>query len=92
MHCREKSYKEKERRQWLPDMQHRGHYRISTNNGIDTIEVDCGCFGLLADMLKIPDMADMKAVIRNMLFIGMSLYIFKTQKTLFSLENYLKKV
>ncbi len=56
------------------------------------MEIDCGCFGLLADILKIPDMADMKAVIRNMLFIGMSLYIFKTQKTLFSLENYLKKV
>lgn len=56
------------------------------------IEVDCGCFGLLADMLKIPDMADMKAVIRNMLFIGMSIYIFKTKGTLFSLENYFKKV
>lgn len=56
------------------------------------IEVDCGCFGLLADMLKIPDMADMKAVIRNMLFIGINIYIFKTKETLFSLENYLKKV
>lgn len=56
------------------------------------IEVDCGCFGLLADMLKIPDMADMKAVIRNMLFIGMCIYIFRTKKTAISLENYFKKV
>ena len=55
------------------------------------IEIDCGCFGLLADMLKIPDMADMKAVIRNLLFIGMSIYIFRAKRTVFSLENYLKK-
>ncbi len=52
------------------------------------IEVDCGCFGLLADKLKIPDMADMKAVIRNMIFIGMCLYIFRVKKTVISLENY----
>ena len=56
------------------------------------IEVDCGCFGLLADMLKIPDMADMKAVIRNMLFIGMCFYISRAKKTMFPLENYFKKV
>lgn len=56
------------------------------------IEVDCGCFGLLADMLKIPDMADMKAVIRNLIFIGMCIYIFRTKKTAISLENYFKKV
>lgn len=56
------------------------------------IEVDCGCFGLLADMLHIPDMADMKAVIRNLLFIGMSIYIFRAKRTIFSLENYFKKV
>ncbi|MFA4827605.1 MAG: MauE/DoxX family redox-associated membrane protein [Thermodesulfovibrionales bacterium] len=55
------------------------------------IDVDCGCFGLLADMLKIPDMADMKAVLRNLLFIGMSIYIFRAKRTIFSLENYLKK-
>jgi len=56
------------------------------------MEIDCGCFGLLADMLKIPDMADMKAVIRNLIFIGISIYIFKAKKTAFSLENYFKKV
>ncbi len=55
------------------------------------IEVDCGCFGLLADMLKLPDMADYKAVIRNLIFIGMNISIFKTKKTVFSIENYLKK-
>ena len=52
------------------------------------IEIDCSCFGLLADKLKIPDTADMKAVIRNMLFIGMCLYISRVKKTMISLENY----
>ena len=54
-------------------------------------EVDCGCFGLLADMLKLPDMADWKAVIRNLVFIGMCLYIFSVRKTVISLESYIKK-
>lgn len=56
------------------------------------IEVDCGCFGLLADMLKIPDLADMKAVIRNLIFIGISIYIFRTKKTAISLEGYIRKI
>ena len=56
------------------------------------IEVDCGCFGLLADMLKLPDMADMKAVIRNLIFIGISIYIFRTEKTAISLEGYIRKI
>lgn len=55
------------------------------------LEIDCGCFGLLADMLKLPDMADAKAVIRNVLFIGMCLYVFKAKTSLFSLESYIKK-
>ncbi|MBI4679639.1 MAG: DoxX family membrane protein [Nitrospirae bacterium] len=56
------------------------------------MEIDCGCFGMLADILKIPDSADIKAVIRNVIFSGISVYIFIVKKTLFSLENYLKKV
>jgi len=56
------------------------------------MEIDCGCFGMLADILKIPDSADIKAIIRNVIFIGISIYIFIVKKTLFSLENYLKKV
>ncbi|MFZ3121875.1 MAG: MauE/DoxX family redox-associated membrane protein [Thermodesulfovibrionales bacterium] len=52
------------------------------------MEIDCGCFGLLADILKIPDMADMKAVIRNIIFIGMCLYIFFAKRTLLSLDDY----
>ena len=56
------------------------------------MEIDCGCFGMLADILKIPDSADIKAVIRNVIFIGISVYIFIVKKTLFSLENYLRKV
>ena len=56
------------------------------------MEIDCGCFGMFADVLKIPDSADIKAIIRNVIFIGISSYIFIVKKTLFSLENYLKKV
>ena len=56
------------------------------------MEIDCGCFGMFADVLKIPDSADIKAVIRNVIFIGISIYIFIVKKTLFSLENYLRKV
>lgn len=52
------------------------------------MEIDCGCFGLLADILKIPDMANMKAVIRNIIFIGMCLYIFFAKRTLLSLDDY----
>ena len=55
------------------------------------IEVDCGCFGLLADMLKLPDMADMKTVVRNIIFIGICFSIFKIKKTRFSLEGYFFK-
>lgn len=54
------------------------------------IDIDCGCFGLLADMLKIPDSADLKAVLRNSIFVGMCLYIFRAKKTAISLENYIE--
>jgi uncharacterized membrane protein YphA (DoxX/SURF4 family) len=53
------------------------------------IDIDCGCFGLLADILKIPDLADIRAVLRNILFIGMCLYIFWVKKTVISLESYI---
>jgi uncharacterized membrane protein YphA (DoxX/SURF4 family) len=55
------------------------------------MEVDCGCFGMLADVLNIPDLADMRAVLRNAIFIGMCLYIFFVKKTVISLEGYLNK-
>jgi uncharacterized membrane protein YphA (DoxX/SURF4 family) len=55
------------------------------------IEIDCGCFGLLADILKLPDKADFRAVIRNLLFAGMCLYVFQAKNSLFSLEGYLRK-
>lgn len=55
------------------------------------MEVDCGCFGLLADVLKLPDMADMKAVLRNAVFAGMCLYIFLAKRTAVSLEGYLSR-
>lgn len=54
-------------------------------------EIDCGCFGLLADMLKLPDMADYKAVIRNVIFLGTCFVIFKIKTTRFSLEGYIRK-
>lgn len=55
------------------------------------MEIDCGCFGLLADVLKIPDSADGKAVIRNIIFTGMCFYIFFGKKTFLSIENYIKE-
>ncbi len=54
------------------------------------IEVDCGCFGLLADILKLPDMADYRAVVRNLIFTGICLFIFFTEKTVFTLEGYIR--
>ena len=56
------------------------------------MEIDCGCFGMFADVSETPDSAYIKAIIRNVIFIGISVYIFIVKKTLFSLENYLKKV
>lgn len=55
------------------------------------IVVDCGCFGLLADMLKLPDMADWKSIVRNLLFTLMCIGIFIIKKTVISLEGYIKK-
>src|SRR5512134_4061983 len=53
------------------------------------IEVDCGCFGMLADMLGLPDMADIKAVVRNVVFIGLCLLISFRRSEMISLEAYI---
>lgn len=53
------------------------------------IDIDCGCFGLLADILGLPDMADLKAVVRNLIFIGMCCCIFTTKTSALSLEAYI---
>jgi uncharacterized membrane protein YphA (DoxX/SURF4 family) len=55
------------------------------------IEVDCGCFGLVADMLKLPDMADWKAVVRNLIFVVLCTGLFVIDKTVISLEAYTRK-
>jgi putative oxidoreductase len=55
------------------------------------IQVDCGCFGLIADLLHLPDQADWKAIGRNLIFIGMALFIAQAKASPFSLENYLNK-
>lgn len=55
------------------------------------IVVDCGCFGMLADMLGLPDMADMKAVIRNIFFIGLCLLISFSRSEVLSLQGYIRK-
>jgi putative oxidoreductase len=55
------------------------------------IVVDCGCFGLFADALKLPDMADYKAVIRNAIFISLFIYLFFAKSTIFSLEGYIRR-
>jgi len=51
------------------------------------IEIDCGCFGLLADILKLPDMADYKAVARNLIFIGMCAQICRSGEGPLSLDR-----
>ena len=53
------------------------------------IEVDCGCFGLLADALHLPDMADGKAIVRNLVLMAMCLYIFRSEATGWTMERYL---
>ncbi len=55
------------------------------------IEVDCGCFGLLADVLHLPDLADWKAVVRNLIFMAMGLFIFRSEVSFYSLENYFRQ-
>lgn len=55
------------------------------------IVVDCGCFGMLADMLGLPDMADMKAVARNILFVGLCLLISFSRSEVLSLQGYIRK-
>ena len=53
------------------------------------IEIDCGCFGLVADLLGLPDQADLKAVVRNLVFVGMSVYLFLGRGGGWSLERLL---
>lgn len=55
------------------------------------IEVDCGCFGFMADMLQLPDTADMKTVFRDIVFAFLCIAVFLGEHTLLSLENYLGK-
>jgi uncharacterized membrane protein YphA (DoxX/SURF4 family) len=55
------------------------------------IEIDCGCFGLMADVLHLPDAANYKAVIRNLVFLVMALTVFFVQRTRFSLEEHLRR-
>lgn len=53
------------------------------------IVVDCGCFGMIADMLGLPDMADMKAVIRDAVFVALCMVIFVNKSQALSLEGYI---
>lgn len=55
------------------------------------MEIDCGCFGMLSNLLHIPDQADLKAVIRDLIFAAMSLDLYHNKRTMFSLENYIRK-
>jgi uncharacterized membrane protein YphA (DoxX/SURF4 family) len=56
------------------------------------IVVDCGCFGLLADILYLPDLADGKAIIRNLVLIGMCVYVFRSETRAWTLEEYLRRL
>jgi uncharacterized membrane protein YphA (DoxX/SURF4 family) len=53
------------------------------------IEVDCGCFGLLADVLHLPDMADWKAIVRDLVFMVMCVYLFRSKTDAWTVEGYL---
>jgi uncharacterized membrane protein YphA (DoxX/SURF4 family) len=53
------------------------------------IVVDCGCFGLLADVLHLPDLADGKAIVRNLVLMGMCLHIFRSQALTWTMEEYI---
>lgn len=52
-------------------------------------EIDCGCFGLVADLLGLPDQADLKAVARNLVFAAMGVYLFLRRGTTLTLEGHL---
>jgi len=56
------------------------------------IVVDCGCFGLLADVLHLPDMADGKAIIRNVVLMGMCLYVFRSEALTWTVEGYIARL
>ena len=53
------------------------------------IEIDCGCFGLLARVLPIPDQADLTGVVRNLVFAGCGFFLFRQERSPLSLEGYL---
>jgi len=55
------------------------------------IEVDCGCFGLLADVLHLPDMADGKAIVRNLLLMGMCVYVSRSETSEWTVEKYIRR-
>jgi len=55
------------------------------------IEVDCGCFGLLADVLHLPDMADWKAIVRDLVFMVMCVYLFRSETDAWTVEGYLSR-
>jgi len=55
------------------------------------IKVDCGCFGLLADVLHLPDHADGKAIARNLVLIGLSVYVFRSESSAWTLEGYIRR-
>jgi len=55
------------------------------------IEIDCGCFGLVGDLLGLPDQADLTAVVRNLVFAAMSVFIFLGRGATWTLELYLRR-
>ncbi|HWR97614.1 MAG TPA: MauE/DoxX family redox-associated membrane protein [Candidatus Methanoperedens sp.] len=54
------------------------------------IEIDCGCFGLLARALPLPDQADLTAVLRNLVFAGCGVLLFRQGRSPLTLEGYLE--
>lgn len=54
------------------------------------IEVDCGCFGLLARVLPLPDQADLTAVLRNLAFAGGGIFLYRQERSPLTLEGYIQ--
>ena len=55
------------------------------------IVVDCGCFGLLADVLHLPDLADGKAIVRNLVLMGLCVQIFRSEALTGTVEGYITR-
>lgn len=53
------------------------------------IKDDCSCFSLSANLFGLPDGVDYKSVIKNIIFMCMSIYIFTVRTSMLTLDKYI---